>query len=790
MKKRIKYIFALVLLIFLPLSWDILQPGPHYFGIWIITLFGIIWLVNRSRKNMNFRIPKFFLPLVMFFGLQVGLLIIAPDRSSGYHWIIFELYLFSFLIIVLDKLRNSEQRKFWENLLIGAGLVYAFIDLAYVLLWYVSWWRLNGSLLPLPPTALRSPGMLLGFTYLQSSYLNIVIIIVLVRLINAKTRSGRILWLEILAILILANFFTYSRAGWLALAGGITVALLINYSFAWKTRADLWVKFQQTKFGRYIKILLVPLLVAVTGFAVLFALKLQSAPHGTWRARSDIYSYVIRWVSYSPIWGHGTGATPYIFSHRYYAIAGDEVYQAHNLWLQIALESGLLGLVLFMMAIGFIIRANISSWQKWKENPGNRARMSGYIGIGVAVLIQSTLDNMFWKAAYAVALIIIIALIYSLAPKKEYYSIQKMYILPVIGILLISSTAGLIYIRRGMSAYSEGKTATKEWDWENSRINICKAADINPGNAFYSFQCSLAIAHQAEITNNINLLSDASTYLRKGLKINPQWYVHWANLASYEWKLGNQETAVEFMKEAINLAPNRSYLWLNLARMQEQTGNTQEAKDAYLVSVCQDPFLQESIAFVNSELFQEAARDDCPPGSEILPYHEKLIWEGWQAFLSGDFGDAEIIFQQAAKLDPRSGEPLAYLALIHNQEGRLLLSDRELRTSLFLNDQSAEIQQIAAKIVFSRGEDEKGIDYLTEAFIMQEQNTLSDKYYDFSYFDRGLLTDKSPFLPAVFLNYEQRDAFFELSQYLKENGYLEMSSRVERWLESNMISPD
>jgi tetratricopeptide (TPR) repeat protein len=523
---------------------------------------------------------------------------------------------------------------------------------------------------------------------------------------------------------------------------------------------------------------------------ILITWRLQSGQHGTLGDRLDIYSYVIRWISYSPIWGHGTGATPYIFSHRVYAIGGDEVYQAHNLWLQTALESGLLGLFLFILAVGFIIRAYFSSWQKCKGNPIKRASMAAYIGIGVAVLLQSVLDNMFWKAAYEVALIIIIALVYSLAPKKEFITIRKLYIIPILGFLLIASTAGLLYLERGMIPYREGKVAANEWDWTKSREKICQAADIDPGNAFYSFQCSLANAYLAEINNDLGSLSESSSYLQQGLDINSKWYAHWANLASYEWKLGNQESAVEIMRQSVDLAPSRTYLWLNLARMEDQLGNRAEAIDAYLVSICKNPSLENSIIFSESELFQYAATEDCPPRFEKQSYssYRKQIEDGGQAFQSGEFADAEIHFQQAALSNPQSGIPIAYLALVHSQDGRPQQSDKELKIAFFIDDQSVSVRMIAAKIEFSRGNEEQGFEYLTEAFKLLELRSQSGKYYAFSYFEKGLPTDMSPLLPTVFINHEQKETFLNLASYLKDTGNLELSQRVEKWLDWNLNS--
>ncbi len=63
----------------------------------------------------------------------------------------------------------------------------------------------------------------------------------------------------------------------------------------------------------------------------------------------------------------------------------------------------------------------------------------------------------------------------------------------------------------------------------------------------------------------------------KALEKDPYWYVHWANLASYEWQLGQREAAVEHMQQAAEMAPTRPFIQVNLAWMQEQMGDTRQA---------------------------------------------------------------------------------------------------------------------------------------------------------------------------------------------------------------------
>lgn len=785
MNERIKYFFALTLLILFPITWGIQQPVFYFLGIAVFTFLGLVWLVLLSRSTVEFRVPKFLLIILIFIMLQVVLLLITPVKATGYNWLIFETYILFFFFFILDQTRNTGRRRFWENVLIGSGVIYAAIDLLYVLSWYARWWEINDGLFPLPSLIIRSPGILLGHPNTISSYLTLVIPFALVRFLSAK-KSKRVIWIQILFILFIANFFTYSRGGWLSLAGALLVTLGLFFQKSWVLRRNLWSRIQHGRFGKFQYAGMGLLAITILGVFGLIARFLQSAPHGTSRARFDIYSYAVRWISTSPIWGHGTGSVPTLFALRDYAIGGDEMYHAHNFWLQITLESGLFGLLLIIIAIGFILWAFRSSWLKWGSNDNIRSSLAAYAGAGTAFIIHSMFERLLWSPAYVLAITIIIALVFSLASKREFIFWRKGIPIVILILVLLTNSAGLVFLKRSIPLYWEGKLAASTWNWQSARENICNAADLSPEIAFYSFQCSLANAYVADIYRDPEALVDALQYQKRALELDPNWYIHWANLSSYEWQQGEFTTAFSHMQKAVELAPNRTFLRVSLAWMAEQMENFDQALHYYQIAYCRDPRYQNSLLFQESQIFQLSSQEECPPEYDLLARNTYLnnIWAGEKALEAGDLTTAETHFLNAIPAGIESGDPYAFLALVHQQEGKITLSRKDLQTAMLIEDGSAIIHELAARIALSEGNQEQVYEHLSQAFLNIQNNSISTKYYKNTYLDAGLPSDLSPFIPST-VNNEQVALYEVLAAYLTERGDIQNSQRVKLWLEIN-----
>ena len=781
MIEKLKYLITVASLIAFPILWKIQEPKSKIIGMGFITLLGLGWLVFRALKDGDFRIPKFLLFILAFILLQVVLFSNSPININGTYWIIFRLYVLFFFIFIVDQINSPDKRRFWENVLIGTAVVYAALDLIYVFSWYADWWRINGSLFPLPSMLLRSPGILVGHPNLQSSYLSLVTPFALVRMLSAKVRSARVFWFEILLILLAANFLTFSRGGWLALACALIVTLFLFYQPLLSTSKIIRLKSRLGNFGKYRFAGLAILVILLLGAGFLAAQVMGSTPHGTVSGRLDIYSYALKWISTSPYIGYGIGTVPTLFALRGYAIGGDEWYHTHNIWLEITLESGILGLVLVIAALCFILWAFRSAWIKRRDVPLAPLTLAASAGAGIAFLVHSLVDRLLWEASYVLAIAIVLGLIFSITTNKNFITLRKRFAVASLVLLLLTSYALLVFINRSHPLYWDGKTAAADGNWVSAREKICQAAEMIPTNTFYSFQCSLANAYVAKFNQDQDAITAAFQYQNRALELDPNWYIHWANLASYEWQLGEYDAAINHMQKAHEMAPNRTFLQVSLAWMFEGSGDSEQAYKYYRNAYCSNPGYQNTLIFQDSSIFQIVKQEDCPGENNRQAWVDNL-WAGHQAREAGDLVAAEQYYQSAIPLNIESGAPYAYLALVHHQAGELEESQKDLRTAFLIENSSALNHEIAGRIALADGDLDKGYEHLYESFLLRRIRNFSRMYYAYTYFDAGIMTDLSPYIPHS-IGSETRELFEQLAAYLADQGEIDKYQQVTQWLE-------
>ena len=668
--KSFFFVFAAVCVVFLlPFVWDSNEPIPQYISIGTLVVFILIWMLVHAWSGRSFVVPKFIFPWLAFLTWQTLWLLVAPVPIYGVQWITIELGFLLIFLFVVDTSRTRQTARHWETALIIVALFFALFDLLIIGGWYAGWRSINGSWLPLPPISQRADGFFLGQPNLLSAYLNIAIPLVLMRILDYGRRSQRILWIEVLLLLLITQYFTSSRGGWLALSGAVILMIILYYfpllriskeNFAPVrnlSRKTIWLGGAVFVAG----LALVPILIR----------QVSLTAHGTFAERLDVWQYALKQISRSPVWGNGTGSLAFLYALRSQAIGGDEVFHAHNLWLQITAESGLIGLILVLFSVGLLTRVFITSWHNTNLGSEQRNSLIAYIGVVTAVIIHSILDFVFWRLMITIGILIILALLFRIAPRREYLQVKKRTVIPLLSVLLIGfSFVALVYLY-GSLIYSRGVKAASNGNWQNAQQEICAAARANPSKSFYNFQCSLASAFTAYQENDPQALHSAIHFQQKGLEQDPFWYMHWANLASYEWQVGKYEQAIEHMQKAVNLAPAKDFLWLNLAWMQENSGLLDQAKQNYHITLCLNPWYQETSLFAQSELFQSVQGMDCPDhmnAAEKNAYNQNL-WEGWMALKSDDLSHAESFFQQAIITNPNNPVAYSYLARVHQQEG-------------------------------------------------------------------------------------------------------------------------
>jgi Tfp pilus assembly protein PilF/O-antigen ligase len=787
MRQKIIYIFTVLFILFiLPIAWTNPSPQARLYTILLLSLAGVSWLVIRLREDRPLNIPKAALPFLVYIILLVLLLKVTPLPFYGTYCTINLLFLFLGFLILSDITRSDHKGTAWENVFIGVGLFVLLFDLFVLVYLKWQWSEISGSLFSQPPFSFRSRGSFLGHPNLLAGYLNLIIPLVLIRLLQQSRILRRFFWCIVLAPFMLIQFTTFSRSGWLGLVSAICGMLVLIYWPVTQEWLRNWIKekpIHSTRKQILITIAIVLFLLFITPLAIRQG---QSVAHGSFSDRVEIWKYSLSLVGTSPLWGHGPGSIPFLFALRSDAIGGDEVFHSHNIFLEAAATTGMAGLLILLWGVALAVQAWIPAWRQTHPGSEERDSLVAYAGIGIGVAVQGLLDFIFGNFLSAIGFLFILALVYRFAPTQQFFCFKKKAVLPFFGSLFLVCIVGGQVVLQSSSSFGQGLNAAQKGDWKPAAESICRAAQENLNNTFYIFQCSLAQAHLAEKNGEPQALQSALTFQRAGLDRDPYWYIHWANLASYQWQMGDRLQAVQDMQKAADLAPQRSFLWLNLGWMEEQLNRPRDAQAHYHIALCLNLWYQKTIFFVKTPLRQLALSGECPAGFDVLAKDQALrfFWQGLTALEANNLPAAERLFQLSIQAKDLNSLAYAYLGLVHMRSNQPDQAWQDIQTALLINDSSSVVLLAAAQVTQSQGKNAQAMAYLSRVFDLISLPDYSILYYGNAYQSSSLPTDLSPFFVTP-LTPDTQESLLRLADYLLQHEEIKKSQEVRKWIEQN-----
>jgi O-antigen ligase len=152
-------------------------------------------------------------------------------------------------------------------------------------------------------------------------------------------------------IIFLADIFTFSRGGYLGLILGAGVFFWLFFS-----RGAIWKK-------QIIKIIaigfaLIAVLISPVGTRLISSFSSEDKSN---IERVRLWEEALDLITLRPVGGAGLGNYPLIVKP---SADYREPFYAHNLFLDIALETGLVGLFFF---VAFLFSGILSAWKKWRQ---------------------------------------------------------------------------------------------------------------------------------------------------------------------------------------------------------------------------------------------------------------------------------------------------------------------------------------------------------------------------------------------------------------------------------------
>lgn len=408
---------------------------------------------------------------------------------------------------------------------------------------------------------------------LLAGYLVMVLPFTVMRLI---THPRRIWFAGLFVVQGMCLLFTYTRAGWLAAMIGLGVWVI-----AW-----LWLTGRRRIAG-----LLVGLMAA--GFATLFVLSMLpplpgSAPHwlqtltslfrwkgATARIRLLGWEASLDAIRTRPWLGYGPATFRSVFDwHMPPELApfgGAPALGArmHNVYLEIALESGLIGLGVYLVMLGVMLgplmRAVIQAEPGQTDSASNRLFQISVLASLAAMLVNNLFSFetastglLFWVLAGAAHAQPAPMPVHRYAPQRWGWGIA------VAGIIL----AGLI-VGPDMIMYRAERRAA-EGQWDAALMDAERATRLTPTPGLYKVIWAYMAADQAHTTGS-------AAAWAAGAEVLDQLAVRRSSVAEYHERRGLYyrrwyatskhsdlaQSALEAYTRALELSPRDPDLWLD-----------------------------------------------------------------------------------------------------------------------------------------------------------------------------------------------------------------------------------
>ena len=364
----------------LPIRGDISNIIISYFII-----FGfIIFLIKLLLTKEVFPRTSLDLFLILFIIIAASSMLYSADRCLTLkEWLALSTNIAVFYLVV-GCINSAYRLKLFIRFFIGLGLCVSLHGL-------IGYFFIYDDLLKVPAfyslseaakhmISIKRIGSVFGWPNAFAGFLILILPLSFIYVFILKNRWQRYGMALITFAIFLAMLFTYSISAWISLI----IAAIISCGF--------YLRFKQresTKKTKATKIVFF-LLALILLFAILLIIWRRSTPFtiSSFNSRVEYIRSTLLMIKSHPILGNGLGVFRVIISNYMNSPAGFSFY-AHNSYLQIWAETGIIGVLLFFLIIFFIIKESKKAIQNFKEQKGYLLSL----GLFCAVLAL-LLDNM------------------------------------------------------------------------------------------------------------------------------------------------------------------------------------------------------------------------------------------------------------------------------------------------------------------------------------------------------------------------------------------------------------
>ena len=212
------------------------------------------------------------------------------------------------------------------------------------------------------------------------AYLLLAIPVCLIMIHMANKAIHKLFYAAISALLLYNLAFTYSRGCYLALGAGLIVYIL----FMERRLIAVFIA------GLIATPFVIPASI-INRFASISDLNDSSTSYRIYIWQATLRILKDFWIS-----GLGQGIDAYNVVYPYYAFSNVTAPHSHNLFLQVFVETGIFGLIVFLVLLLTFFRTLMRLYAKTR-NRKTRSFLAAFIAAAVAFLIQGMFDYVFYN---------------------------------------------------------------------------------------------------------------------------------------------------------------------------------------------------------------------------------------------------------------------------------------------------------------------------------------------------------------------------------------------------------
>jgi len=637
-------------LIFLPNVSDFANLPQRIFLETAGILLALVWLTNQLTSSALpvHRLPFFTWPLLAFvgWGLCTAVFALNPYETweIGRQWLTAVLFFF----LISQLVVTPTQRRPFLTGLFGAAFLVAILGISQHLF--------DISFVPqlVPPAA--------NFANKNMAVHFIVLLFPVGSFIFLTTKKNTTAWGAslMLSLIVVYLIYTQTRAGWLA----VTCQCLLFAVLRKTSRLDLaplWSRQKKWALLFGLLVVLTMMNIGPEGFTSGYKAVGLRTTQGD-GGRFAIWADTISLIQQHPLIGVGLGNLKVHFPSVQKAsifLHPQFLRDAHNDYLQIWAELGLIGLMLFACLIAslgiFLVRTHKDCKGDLPKTLELQAMGLSLVGIGINALFCFPLERMIPLFTIMVMLGLIASLARDGKPGKPihlpkrfpaYVGIILLVFTPIIMMDNLKAIAADYFLLQSNLAYPEKK-------WPEVIENCNNALHYQPGQAIihpYLGSALLALGKNEEALQHFEAMlkeypyhyftllntgaayyglhdyQKAQEYFAKAVQIAPIAGAAHGQLGKAYWKLKNYPKAVGEFNEAIRLDPEKKSTYLyNLGLVERELGHVPEAIAAFEQAIAAD----NRFALPHKELVMIYLQ--LKPDQTHAAYHARLMQELSQA---------------------------------------------------------------------------------------------------------------------------------------------------------------